>query len=217
MSLKFAIILSGAGNKDGSEIHESVSAMLAVCQVGGVYACFAPDIDFAEVDYLSGQPTGKTRNVLAESARIARGDIQNVTELDSGDFDCLIIPGGLGAVKNLSDFYAKGVPFTVNPDVARVITDFHAAGKPIVALCIAPMLIPAVIKGAKVTLGQDENMNRFVATMGGVAENVANATDVVVDKDNKVISNPCYMMAQNLAEVAHGALNAIKAATMLIG
>ncbi len=216
MSLKFAIILSGSGNRDGSEIHESVSAMLAVTKIGGTYECFAPDIDFAEIDYLSGKPTGKIRNVLAESARIARGDIKDIKLLDSADFDALVIPGGLGAVKNLSDFYEKGVPFAVNADVKRVITDFHTSKKPIVALCIAPVVIPAVIKGAKVTLGCDENLNNCVHSMGGIAENVPTAVDTVVDTENKIVSNPCYMLAKNVSEVADGALNAVKAACKLM-
>lgn len=216
MTAKFAIILSGAGNKDGSEIHESVSAMLAVSTIGGVYECFAPNVDFQEVNYLNGKPTGKLRNVIAESARIARGNIKDISYLNSDDFDGLIIPGGLGAVKNLSDFYDKGVPFMVNEQVAKVISDFYGSKKPIVALCIAPIIIPAVIKGAKVTFGQDENLNRCVAIMGGAAENVGKATDIVIDEDNKIVSNPCYMMADNVAEVAQGALNAVKAAAKLM-
>ena len=216
MGLRFAVILSGAGNRDGSEIHESVASLLAITKVGGTYQCFAPNVNFQEVDYITNQLTGKMRNALAESARIARGDIQDLSKINIEDFDILVIPGGLGAVKVLSDFYDRGVPFNVNNDVAKAIRGFHNKSKPIVALCIAPVILPAVIGGAKVTIGNDVAVSAEIETMGGVAQGVDNPLSVVIDEQNKIISNPCYMLAENVEEVFDGAMNAIKAACTLV-
>jgi len=213
--LAFAVVLSGAGMKDGSEIHESVSALLAISNAGGEYQCFAPDITFDEVNYLTGAPTGAKRRVMLEAARIARGNIKDLREYNPADFDILVFPGGAGAIKNLCSFAYQGVDCEVNSDVKKAILETHELGKPIVALCIAPVLVARVLKGSVVTVGNDEMVGEAIAKMGGTAESKS-ATEITVDKVNKIVTTPCYMLAQNVSEVFTGVDKAIKAAIDLI-
>lgn len=216
MSLKFAVILSGCGNKDGSEIHESVSALLAISNLGASYQCFAPNVEFDEINYLTGKPTGKTRNALLEAARIARGNIKDVKQLNPDDFDILVIPGGLGAITTLCNFAEKGSKCVANLDVSKAIKGFHNLNKPIVALCIAPVLIACIIKGAELTIGNDGNVSAAMADMGAVPEYTDNPAGIWVDNANKIVTTPCYMLADNISSVATGALNAVNAAVKLL-
>ena len=41
------------------------------------------------------------RNVLVESARIARGNISPLSTLSATSYDAVVFPGGFGAAKNL--------------------------------------------------------------------------------------------------------------------
>ena len=213
--LAFAVVLSGAGMRDGSEIHESVAALLAISNAGGEYQCFAPDINFDEVNYLTGVPTGAKRKVILEAARIARGNIKDLKEYNPADFDVLVFPGGAGAVKNLCSFAYQGVDCEVNHDVEKAITETHKLGKPIVALCIAPVLVAKVLKGSVVTVGNDKTVGEAIVAMGGNTEDKG-ACEIAVDKVNKIVTTPCYMLAQNISEVFEGVDKAIKAAIGLI-
>ena len=213
--LAFAVVLSGAGMRDGSEIHESVAALLAISNAGGEYQCFAPDITFDEVNYLTGALTGAKRKVMLEAARIARGNIKDLKEYNPADFDVLVFPGGSGAIKNLCSFAYQGVDCEVNRDVEKAIVETHRLGKPIVALCIAPVLIARVLKGSVVTVGNDKTVGEAIAAMGGATEDKG-ATEIAVDKINKIVTTPCYMLAQNVSEVFAGVDKAIKAAIDLI-
>ena len=150
MQKKVAVILSGCGVYDGAEIHESVLTLLRLDQRGAQVQCFAPDIaQLHVVDHYSGDEMDQTRNVLVESARIARGNIKNLHELHVGDFDALILPGGFGVAKNLSDFAISGALCTVQPDVLTATQAFAKAGKPIAAVCHGAQLLAAadVLKG----------------------------------------------------------------------
>ena len=189
--------------------------MLAISNAGGEYQCFAPDITFDEVNYLTGALTGAKRKVMLEAARIARGNIKNLKEYNPTDFDALVFPGGAGAIKNLCSFAYQGVNCEVNSDVEKAILETHRLGKPIVALCIAPVLVARVLKGSVVTVGNDETVGDAIAEMGGTAESKG-ATEIAVDKVNKIVTTPCYMLAQNVSEVFAGVDKAIKAAIDLI-
>jgi len=213
--LAFAVVLSGVGMKDGSEIHESMAALVAISNAGGEYQCFAPDIAFDEINYLTGAPTGAKRRVILEAARIARGNIKDLKEYNPADFDVLVFPGGAGAIKNLCSFAYQGVDCEVNLDVEKAIVKTHKLGKPIVALCIAPVLVTRVLKGSVVTVGNDKAVGEAIAAMGGTAENKG-ATEITVDRVNKIVTTPCYMLAQNVSEVFEGVDKAIKAAIGLI-
>ena len=136
---KVGVLLSGCGVFDGSEIHEAVLTLLTLDRAGAEIVCMAPNMDQAHViNHLTQEVMNEKRNVLVESARIARGEIKDLQEVQAPDIDALIIPGGFGAAKNLSDFAFKGTAATVHPEVERLLNDMVAAGKPVGAICIAP-------------------------------------------------------------------------------
>lgn len=210
---KFAIILSGCGVYDGSEIHEAVCTMLAIKRRGGDYQCFAPDRDQAHVvNHLTGQPTGETRNALAEAARIARGNIKPITDYNPADYDGVIFPGGFGAAKNLCDYAFQGPRCQPQPDIALAIRRTVEAGKRIGAECIAPVLITSVLKGCQVTIGHDEATAADIAQIGG-RHVEADHNGVVRDPGLKLYTTPCYMEAADIAQVAESA-DALVAAMM---
>ncbi len=215
---KFAVVLSGCGVYDGSEIHEAVLTLLAIDRHGGSYQCFAPDRpQMHVVDHLSGQPTEESRNVLVESARIARGNIRDLATFDAAEFDVLVFPGGFGAAKNLCGFAVEGPDCAVDPATAKAVKAMAAAGKPIGALCIAPALLAKIIGGGvDVTIGDDAETARAIDSMGAHHQ-VAGHGQVVVDKKRKVATSPCYMLDSTIAQIADGADNTVKALLGLIG
>lgn len=208
---KFAFILAGSGVFDGSEIHEVTLSMLAVMQQGGTYQCFAPDIDQHHVlNHITGKEMSETRNVLIESARISRGNIKNIKDFKAEDFDVLFIPGGFGVAKNLCDFAFKGADCTVNPEVEHVVKEMYAAGKPIAALCISPVIISKLFGDVELTLGQDEGTIEHVEKMGSKHVKTTHG-EVITDKKHKVYTTPCYMLDANIVEIYQGATNVVKA------
>jgi len=209
---KVAVILSGSGVFDGAEIHESVLTLLALEKAGAKYSCFAPDINQLHVvNHLTGDvDESDTRNVLVEAARIARGDIQNVTELKAEEFDALMLPGGFGAAKNLCTFAVDGKDSKVNDDVLTACKAFAEAGKPAAYACIAPAIIPAVYpQGVKLTIGTDAGTAEALNAMG--ASHVdSNVDGVVYDETYKVFSTPAYMLAGSISEAAASIDNIVK-------
>ncbi len=207
---KIALILSGCGVYDGSEIHEATLSMLALSKNNIEYDCFAPNQEqYHVINHLTGEVTNEKRNVLVESARIARGNIKALSELNHDIYDGLVIPGGVGAAKNLSNYAINGAEYTVNDEIAKLITKFHNAKKPIVALCIAPMLIAKVL-GAKITIGNDKETASIVESVGAKHIN-KEYNEIAIDEDNKIITNPCYMTATSIYQVSIGAEKAIEA------
>ena len=214
----FAIVLSGCGRADGSEIHESTCAMLAIDCLNSTYQCFAPDIKQAMVvNHINGQRVDEHRNVLEESARIARGNIKPLTDYNPNDFDAVVFPGGIGAVINWCDFSVSGVSCQVETSIRKAIWDSYKKGLPIGAMCIAPVLIAKVLgsEGVKVTIGNDEKVAASIVKTGAVHEN-KEAVEVCVDQIHKVVTTPAYMLAQSIKEVCEGADNMIKALIKLM-
>ena len=208
---KFAVLLAGSGVFDGTEIHEATLALLAIKQAGGEYQCFAPNIEQHHVlDHISGNEINEKRNVLVESARIARGEVLNLKQFNASDFDVLIIPGGFGVAKNLCNFAFKGSACATDPDVARAIKAMHQAGKPIGALCISPVLLANVLKDVKLTLGQDAETIKNVEAMGSQHVKTSHG-EVVIDQKNKVFTTPCYMLDADITQVWDGASKIVKA------
>lgn len=213
---RIAVVLSGCGVFDGAEIHESVLTLLALDRQGAAYECFAPNIDQAHViDHLSGEETAEKRNVLVESARIARGEIKDIKELKAEDFDGVIFPGGYGAAKNLCNFAFEGAECSVEVGVARVVGEMSAAGKPIGALCIAPTMIARLMDGAELTIGQDPDTAQAIEAMG-CKHTPTGHGEVVVDRDRKVVTTPCYMLDSTIGQIAEGADNAVKAVLEMV-
>ena len=207
---KFAVILAGCGVYDGAEIHEAVLTLLAIDKQGASYQCFAPDIKQAHViNHLKGEESNETRNVLEESARIARGEIKPLSEYTPEPYDGLIIPGGFGAAKNLCDWAFKGDDCTVNPDLERAILSTFQAGKPIGAMCIAPVILAKLFKGTNLTTGQDPASGGFIEKMGNQYTHTTHG-EVVVDLDKKLFTTPCYMLDARISEIETGTANIVR-------
>lgn len=202
---KVGVVLSGSGVYDGSEIHEAVITLLAIAREGAEAVCFAPDKSQTDViNHLTGEPMGESRNVLIEAARIARGSIQPIAQASINDLDALIVPGGFGAAKNLSSFASLGSECTVDPGLKKLVLEMHQAGKPLGFMCIAPAMLPKIFDfPLRLTIGTDIDTAEVIEEMG--AEHVpCPVDDIVVDEDNKVVTTPAYMLAQNIAEAAAG-------------
>jgi enhancing lycopene biosynthesis protein 2 len=198
---KVAVVLSGCGFLDGSEIHEAVSVLIHLSRHEAAVSCFAPDINVDAVNHVTKSPMEAKRNVLVESARIARGSIEPLAKLKAADFDAVVFPGGFGAAKNLSTFATQGAACTVNADVERVVKEFHTAKKPIGMCCIAPVIGAKVLgtkaggPGVRVTLGEEGGAAQAVAAMGSthVAKPV---TAALADESQKVFTSPAYMYGE---------------------
>ncbi|MDC5806046.1 isoprenoid biosynthesis glyoxalase ElbB [Vibrio europaeus] len=202
---KIAVILSGSGVFDGAEIHESVLALHAVEKQGASWHCFAPNSDQLHViNHKTGEEMDEQRNVLVEAARIARGNIEDVAKLNVEEYDALLVPGGFGAAKNLTDFAVNGAECSINTHVASACRAFAQANKPAGYLCIAPAIIPMIYdQGVKGTIGNDEATAAAFNALGG--EHVKCCVDdIVVDEQNLVLSTPAYMLAENISQAASG-------------
>jgi enhancing lycopene biosynthesis protein 2 len=204
---KVAVILSGCGVFDGAEIHESVLTLLALDRAGAQAVCAAPDVTQHHViNHLTGQPVeGESRNVLVESARIARGKAAPLAKLDASSIDAVILPGGFGAAKNLCNFALAGRNFEVNAEVSRFLQDCHQAGKPIGFLCIAPAIAARLFGGEQLefTIGNDADTAHALENGGGKHVNCV-VQDVVIDRRLKIVSTPAYMLGQRISEVEAG-------------
>jgi enhancing lycopene biosynthesis protein 2 len=218
MKKKVGVVLSGCGVFDGSEIHEAVLTLLAIDRNGAEAVCMAPDMELSEVDHLAGKETGAKRNVLVESARIARGKIRNIKEVKGDELDALIFPGGFGAAKNLCNFAAKGADAVLHPEVSRLLGEIAFARKPIGAICIAPALVAAAL-GRKcspsLTIGNDPGTAAAIAQTGSSHVDCPVA-EFVLDRENKIVSTPAYMLAGCISEAAEGIEKAVKAVIELI-
>ncbi len=214
MAKKVGVVLSGCGVFDGSEIHEAVLTLLALDRQGVETVCMAPNVNQMHVvNHLTQEATDETRNVLTESARIARGKVKDIKDVTGADMDALMFPGGFGAAKNLCDFATKGVECGVNPEVERLVTEILEAKKPLAAVCISPALVAKVTgkqnMKARLTIGTDEETAKALEGMG--AEHVAcQVREVSVDKEHKIITGPAYMLGTNISEVADGIENVVK-------
>ena len=202
---KIGIVLSGCGVNDGSEIHEAVITMLELDKAGAEMIVIAPNIDQLHViNHATGEEMDDSRNVLIESARISRGNIEDIAGITSKDLDALIFPGGFGVAKNLSDYAMAGMECSVNPDVLRLSREVHNDGKPIGVICIAPAIMAKILAGeTELTIGFDEQTASDIDAMG--AKHVLCPVDeIVVDKEKKVVSTPAYMEAQSIKQAASG-------------
>lgn len=206
MSKKVALILSGSGVYDGSEIHEAVVTLLALDRAGAEVQCLAPDIaQMHVVNHLTGKVAeGESRRVLVEAARIARGAVKDVRDASPAEYDALIMPGGFGAAKNLCDFAVKGAEATVNAEVLAFAQAMHAAQKPIGLMCIAPAMAAAIFgDGVECTIGSDAETAAAIETMGATHIN-AEVDQIVVDSKRKLVTTPAYMLATRISEAAAG-------------
>jgi enhancing lycopene biosynthesis protein 2 len=205
---KIGVLLSGCGVMDGSEIHEATLTLYFLDKQDAEIVCMAPNKDqFDVVDHLASSPTAEKRNVMKEAARIARGEILDVKTVKADDIDAVIIPGGFGAAKNLCTFAKDGADCKVDPDVARLLKDLHQKQKPIGALCIAPAVIAGLFGSElapEITIGSDPGTAATLEKMGAKHQ-AAKVDEIVVDSKNRIVTTPCYMLAQSIKEVGAGA------------
>lgn len=203
---KIAVILSGCGVYDGTEIYEAVLTLLHISNSGAKYQCMAPDIEQLHViNHLTGEVAAEqSRNVLVEAARLARGEIINLATAKAEDYDALIIPGGFGAAKNLSDFALAGSQAKVDPEVMKFTQAMHLAGKPVGLICIAPAMTP-IIFGSEVsfTIGNDTETATTIESIGG-RHHSCKVSDIWLDEKLKVVTTPAYMLATSISEAATG-------------
>ncbi len=208
----FAVILSGCGRADGSEIHEAVTALLAIDNNGCTYQCFAPDIMQANViNNLTSEIMAEKRNVLVEAARIARGNIKPIDELNIDEFDCILLPGGVGAITNWCDFNTKGINCDVNYSISNILELAYKKKLVIGAMCIAPVVLALILgkHNINITVGHDKKVAENIEKTGAHHIN-KEASEVCIDRENKIVTTPAYMLAKSIKEVAVGADNLIK-------
>jgi len=213
---KIGVLLSGCGVYDGSEIHEAVLTLLAIDRHGAQAVCLAPNIPQVHVvDHLQGAPAeGEQRNVLVESARIARGEIRDLAAVTAAELDGLVLPGGFGAAKNLCDFAFTGARCQVQPEVARLVRELYRSGKPIAAVCIAPVVLARILGedqiAAELTIGSDPGTAGKIREMGGVHRDCP-VQGFIVDRRHRLVTTPAYMLARRVSEVADGIDGAVDA------
>ncbi|HDZ45900.1 hypothetical protein LCGC14_0167620 [marine sediment metagenome] len=206
MTKQVAVVLAGCGVFDGSEIYETTLTLLRLDQLGIGYRCFAPDIEQHHViNHLNQEVVeGERRNVLQESARLARGEISPLSELLADDFDAVIVPGGFGVAKNLSDFASASDSMQVLEALKEALAGFREEAKPIGLMCIAPVMVPRLLgDGIAVTIGNDPAVSGAISAMGGLHRSCS-VEDIVVDLEHRVVTTPAYMLATRISEAATG-------------
>lgn len=219
--MKIGIIFSGSGVFDGTEIQEGVFTLLAIKKVGGEAVCFAPDIDQHHViNHITGEEMPEKRNVLVESARIARGNIQSLDAFDAGALDALVLPGGFGAAKNLTKWAFSGPDGEINIQVKNAIASMVSLGKPVAGLCMGPTVIAKALEGtgvhAMLTVGTTNQASPYeieAISQGmekaGAKSVMKDIYEIAVDYDNKIVTAPCYMMEADILQVRNNVQKAI--------
>ncbi|XP_029917087.1 glutamine amidotransferase-like class 1 domain-containing protein 3A, mitochondrial [Myripristis murdjan] len=212
MAKSVAVILSGCGVYDGTEVHEASAVLVHLSRAGAKVEMFAPNTDQMHVvNHCEGKPTQEKRNILQESARIARGTVTDLAKLDVSKFDAVIIPGGFGVAKNLSDWAVKGKDYAIQPQVEKLIKAFHQAGKPLGMCCISPVLAAKALPGCELTVGQDKECERWpYAQTASVMKEMGckhvnkNVGEVHVDVKNKLVTTSAFMCNAPIHEVFDG-------------
>lgn len=215
---KIGVVLSGCGVMDGSEIHEAVLTLLAIAQEGAEAVCMAPNVEHTEViNHLTGEKSPEKRNVLVEAARLARGNIKDIKDVQAEEIDALVFPGGYGAAKNLCTFAFDGPDCKVQPDVARLAREVHEQGKPIGVICIAPALAAKIFQGEgiELTIGSDASTAQAIEKLGQ-KHVVCSVSEACVDPKNRIVSTPAYMLARHVGEAYEGIRNLVSQLVRLV-
>jgi enhancing lycopene biosynthesis protein 2 len=226
--MKIGVLLSGNGVYDGSEIQEAVFTLLAIDENQGEAVCMAPDIDQHHVlNHISGEEMPETRNVLIESARIARGNIHDLAKVDSDQIDALILPGGFGAAKNLTKWAFSGPDGDILADVKRLINEMVMNDKPVCGLCMGPTVIAKALEGTSIhphlTIGTTEEASPYdiAAISSGINQTgslavMKKVNEILIDKENKIVTAPCYMMEASILQIRENVRMAVEATIQLI-
>ncbi|MFA6949656.1 MAG: isoprenoid biosynthesis glyoxalase ElbB [Lentimicrobiaceae bacterium] len=198
---KFAVVLAGNGVRDGAEIQEAILTLLAIKKHGADYEIFAPDVmQHDVVNHITGKAMPEKRNVLIESARIARGKIKPLSEFQARSFDALVFPGGFGVAKNLCTYAFEGTDCSVNHDVEKAVKDMISLHKPIGAMCIAPVVLSKILGSIELTIGDDAGTIKDVEKMGSTHKKTSHG-EVVKDARHLIYTTPCYMLDANILQI----------------
>jgi len=202
---KFAVILSGCGQYDGTELYEGIYTMTALVQAGIAWEAIAPNSEQSLVfDHYHQERTTEKRNVLIESARLVRNkNIKSIQDVNASEYQGIVIPGGRGAVMNLSNFTEKGVEFAIQQDVHAFLKEAVSYKIPMGFICIASLLATRLYQNAKITIGNAEDLAKMIDELGCVHVN-CQANEIVVDEKHLLVSTPANMLAKNCLEVLEG-------------
>ena len=226
--MKIGVLLSGCGVYDGAEIQEAVLTLLAIEEIDAEAICISIDKEqYHVVNHLNGQEMDESRNMLIESARIARGNIQDINNIDPADIDALVIPGGFGSAKNFTKWAFSGPEGDILPEVKLLLVNKINIGKPIAALCVSPVVMAKALEGSSInpnlTIGSKndpspydiEEFSKGLQSVGMRTENKS-VQEILVDRNNKIITAPCYMMEANIVEIRENIRSAVHALKELI-
>ena len=226
--MKIGVLLSGCGVYDGAEIQEAVLTLLAIEEIDAEAICISIDKEqYHVVNHLNGQEMDESRNMLIESARIARGNIQDINNIDPADIDALVIPGGVGSAKNFTKWAFSGPEGDILPEVKLLLVNMINIGKPIAALCVSPVVMAKALEGSSInpnlTIGSKndpspydiEEFSKGLQSVGMRTENKS-VQEILVDRNNKIITAPCYMMEANIVEIRENIRSAVHALKELI-
>lgn len=199
MNKKIAVVLTGAGYLDGSEITEAVSTLICLSEAKVNYQCYAPEITFTSTNHYNKTLEGE-RSTFSESARICRGQLKNLAQLNSKEYDGLVIPGGFGSAFHLSNWAKKAHDCEIREDISNIILKFHEESKPIAGICISPVLIAKVLGkySPTLTIGNNKATADSLEKLGAIHENTP-VDDYISDRDNKILSTPAYMYDDSTA------------------
>jgi enhancing lycopene biosynthesis protein 2 len=226
--MKIGVLLSGCGVYDGAEIHESVLTLLSIDEIHATPVCISINKDQHHVvNHATGEEMDETRNMLTESARIARGDIHDINNISPADIDALVIPGGFGNAKNLTDWAFNGPDGEILPEVKLLIVNMINVGKPIAALCVSPVVLAKALEGSGIdptlTIGTDKEESPYDIpgfTGGlektGMLTEMKTVREILIDPKNKIVTAPCYMMDASILDVRKNVRSAIEALRDLI-
>lgn len=211
--MKIGVLLSGCGVYDGVEIQEAILTLLAIKEIGADYVCIGIDADqFHVINHLTGETMNESRNMLVEAARIARGEITNINDIVPADIDALIIPGGFGSAKNLTNWAFEGPTGTILPEVKLLLVNLINVGKPIAALCVSPIVVAKALEGSGIkssmTIGTDKEPSPYTITdfTNGLSQLAVTPVmktikEIEIDPVNKIVTAPCYMMEASILEI----------------
>ena len=226
--MKIGVLLSGNGVYDGVETQEAVLTLLAIDEIGATSVCISVDSNQHHViNHLTGEEMSEERNMLIESARIARGNVKEISTISPADIDALIIPGGFGSAKNFTQWAFEGADGQIIPEVKLLLVNLANVGKPIAALCVSPIVLAKALEGSgispKMTIGTDKekspyDINSFVDGLKtcGIETSMKTVREIEIDKENKIISAPCYMMDASISDVRLNIKSAVEALRKLI-
>ncbi len=201
---KIAVVLSGCGVFDGAEINEVILTLLALEEQEVSYQCFAPDrLQFHTINHLTGNSTEQKRNILEESARIVRGNVKPLSQLNVDEFAGLIVPGGFGVAKNLSTFAFDNSNFSIDSEFQSIMNAFAISNKPAAYMCIAPVLLPKVYEGVRCTIGCDDEIANVITVLGGHHIDCS-VDEIVTDSNYNVVTTPAYMLANKVVDAKKG-------------